>query len=181
MGTLCRGPYRNCHYRRDRATPSAAAVAATALLATKAALIFTAGVVIVSCLAYAVDHDCDETLACEWQLPHMQVKIEGRPALLNKSRMICTHQGVIEIILNEQTAIKAAEYISSCNNKAFWWQVGSQALQGVFTGMTAGATGSVRLIEMGINVGIYYVSKYDKELGTHKPQEQTLSTMQQMT
>lgn len=166
MSTLCRGPYRNCHYRRDRATPSAAAVAATALLATKAALIFTAGVVIVSCLAYAVDHDCDETLACEWQLPHMQVKIEGRPALLNKSRMICTRQGVIEIILNKQTAIKAAEYISSCNNKAFWWQVGSQALQGVFTGMAAGATGPVRLIEMGINVGIYYISEYDKELGT---------------
>ena len=84
----------------------------------------------------------------------MQVKIEGRPDLLNKSRMICTRQGVIEIILNEQTAIKAAEYISSCNNKAFWWQVGSQALQGVFTGMAAGATGPVRLIEMGINVGI---------------------------
>lgn len=80
----------------------------------------------------------------------MQVKIEGRPALLNKSRMICTHQGVIEVILNEQTAIKAAEYISSCNNKAFWWQVGSQALQGVFTGMAAGATGPVGLIEMGI-------------------------------
>ena len=154
MNTLCRGPYRNCHYRRDRATPSAAAVAAAALLATKAALTFTAGIVIVSCLAYAVDHDCDKTQACEWQLPHMQVKIEGRPALLNKSRMICTRQGVIEIILNEQTAIKAAEYISSCNNKAFWWQVGSQALQGVFTGMAAGATGPVRLIEMGINVGI---------------------------
>ena len=80
--------------------------------------------------------------------------------------MICTRQRVIEIILNEQTAIKAAEYISSCNNKAFWWQVGSQALQGVFTGMAAGATGPVRLIEMGINVGIYYISEYDKELGT---------------
>lgn len=80
--------------------------------------------------------------------------------------MICTRQGVIEIILNKQTAIKAAEYISSCNNKAFWWQVGSQALQGIFTGMTAGATGPVRLIEMGINVGIYYISEYDKELGT---------------
>ena len=76
--------------------------------------------------------------------------------------MICTRQGVIEIILNKQTAIKAAEYISSCNNKAFWWQVGSQALQGVFTGMAAGATGPVRLID----VGIYYISEYDKELGT---------------
>ena len=47
--------------------------------------------------------------------------------------------------------------------------------------MAAGATGPVRLIEMGINVGIYYISEYDKELGTHKPQEQTLPTMQQMT
>ena len=86
--------------------------------------------------------------------------------MLNKSRMICTRQGVIEIILNEQTAIKAAEYISSCNNKAFWWQVGSQAIQGVFTGMAAGATGPVGFIEMNINVGIYYISEYDKELGT---------------
>ena len=70
------------------ATGGAAAVAAAALLATKAALIFTAGVVVVSCLAYAVDHDCDETLACEWQLPHMQVKIESQPALLNGSYMM---------------------------------------------------------------------------------------------
>ena len=148
------------------ATGGAAAVAAAALLATKAALIFTAGVVVGSCLAYAVDHDCDETLACEWQSPHTKVKIEGQPALLNGSYMMCSRQGRIEIILNEQTAIKAADYISSCNNKAFWWQVGSQAIQGVFTGMAAGATGPVGFIEMNINVGIYYISEYDTELGT---------------
>ena len=95
-----------------------------------------------------------------------KVKIEGQPALLNGSYMMCSRQGRIEIILNEQTAIKAADYISSCNNKAFWWQVGSQAIQGVFTGMAAGATGPVGLIEMNINVGIYYISEYDTELGT---------------
>ena len=149
------------------ATGGAAAVAAAALLATKAALIFTAGVVVVSCLAYAVDHDCDETLACEWQLPHMQVKIESQPALLNGSYMMCSRQGRIEIILNEQAAVKAADYISSCNNKAFWWQVGSQAIQGVFTGMAAGATGPVGFIEMNINVGIYYISEYDSYKSKH--------------
>jgi len=127
------------------ATGGAAAVAAAALLATKAALIFTAG---------------------GGQSPHTKVKIEGQPALLNGSYMMCSRQGRIEIILNEQTAIKAADYISSCNNKAFWWQVGSQAIQGVFTGMAAGATGPVGLIEMNINVGIYYISEYDTELGT---------------
>ena len=44
--------------------------------------------------------------------------------------------------------------------------MGSQAIQGVFTGMAAGATGPVGLIEMNINVGIYYISEYNKELGT---------------
>ena len=147
------------------ATGGAAAVAAAALLATKAALVFTGAVVVGSALAYTVDHDCDETLACEWSLPHNGVMIEGRPALLNQSYMNCTRGGRIEIVLNEKTAIKAAAYISSCNTNALWWQMGSQAVQGVFIGMATAATGSVGLIEMGISVATYCFSEYDNDMG----------------
>ena len=135
------------------------------MLATKAALVFTGVVVVGSGLAYAVDHDCDETLACEWSFPHKGVMIEGRPALLNQSYMACTRGGRIEIILNEKTAIKAAAYISSCNTNALWWQMGSQAVQGVFIGMATAATGSVGLIEMGISVATYCFSEYDNDMG----------------
>ena len=91
--------------------------------------------------------------------------IEGRPALLNQSYMACTRGGRIEIILNEKTAIKVAAYISSCNTNALWWQMGSQAVQGVFIGMATAATGSVGLIEMGISVATYCFSEYDNDMG----------------
>ena len=146
-------------------TGGAAAVAAAAFAAAKAALIFTGGVVVGSALAYAVDHDCDETLTCKWNFPHEGVMIEGRPALLNQSCMKCTRGGRIEIILNEKTAIKAAAYISSCNTNALWWQMGSQAVEGVFIGMATAATGSVGLIEMGISVATYCFSEYDNDMG----------------
>ena len=146
-------------------TGGVAAVAAAAFAAAKAALIFTGGVVVGSALAYAVDHDCDETLTCKWELPHEGVMIEGRPALLNQSCMKCSRGGQILIILNEETAAKAAKYISSCNTNALWWQMGSQAVQGVLAGMTMAATGPVGLVEMNINVAIYCISEYDKDLG----------------
>ena len=146
-------------------TGGAAAVAAAAFATAKAALIFTGGVVVGSALAYAVDHDCDETLTCKWELPHEGVMMEGRPALLNKSYMKCSRGGQIMIILNEETAAKAAKYISSCNTNALWWQMGSQAVQGVLAGMTMVATGPVGLVEMNINVAIYCISEYDKDLG----------------
>ena len=50
------------------------------------------------------------------------------------------------IILSEETAAKAAKYISSCNANALWWQMGSQAVQGVLAGMTMAATGPVGLV-----------------------------------
>ena len=146
-------------------TGGVAAVAAAAFATAKAALIFTGGVVVGSALAYAVDHDCDETLTCKWELPHKGVMIEGRPALLNQSYMDCSRGGQILIILNEETAAKAAKYISSCNTNALWWQMGSQAVQGVLAGMTMAATGPVGLVEMNINVAIYCISEYDKDLG----------------
>ena len=146
-------------------TGGVAAVAAAAFAAAKAALIFTGGVVVGSALAYAVDHDCDETLTCKWELPHEGVMIEGRPALLNQSYMDCSRGGKIMIILSEETAAKAAKYISSCNTNALWWQMGSQAVQGVLAGMTMAATGPVGLVEMNINVAIYCISEYDKDLG----------------
>lgn len=146
-------------------TGGVAAVTAAAFAAAKAALIFTGGVVVGSALAYAVDHDCDETLTCKWELPHKGVMIEGRPALLNQSYMDCSRGGQILIILNEETAAKAAKYISSCNTNALWWQMGSQAVQGVLAGMTMAATGPVGLVEMNINVAIYCISEYDKDLG----------------
>ena len=79
--------------------------------------------------------------------------------------MDCSRGGQILIILNEETAAKAAKYISSCNTNALWWQMGSQAVQGVLAGMTMAATGPVGLVEMNINVAIYCISEYDKDLG----------------
>lgn len=144
---------------------AAAVVVAAAVCAAKAAVVFTAGVIVGSCIAYAVNHDCDETLACQWERVHLQVNLEGRPALLNSSQMRCTRKGVIDIILDEPTAIKAAEYISACNDKAFWQHVGSQGIQGVFSGLTAGVTGPVGIVEMSIETGIYCISEYDDALG----------------
>ena len=79
--------------------------------------------------------------------------------------MNCSRGGQIMIILNEETAAKAAKYISSCNTNALWWQMGSQAVQGMLAGMTMAATGPVGLVEMNINVAIYCISEYDKDLG----------------
>lgn len=57
-------------------------MAAATWLATKAALVFTAGIVVGSCLTYAVDHDCDETLTYKWLGFYKNVMIENRPALI---------------------------------------------------------------------------------------------------
>lgn len=140
--------------------------AAAVFAATATALAFTTLVGVGSAIAYGIDHDCDETLACEWKDAHKGVIFEGRPALLNQSFMSCSRGGRIDIILNEQVALKAAAYISSCNNNALLWQGGSQAVQGVFMGMAAAATGPVGLVEMSVCVAVYCISEYNKDLGT---------------
>ena len=78
--------------------------------------------------------------------------------------MDCSRGGQILIILNEETAAKAAKYISSCNTNALWWQMGSQAVQGVLAGMTMASTGPVGLVEMNINVLFFCFSEFDIDL-----------------
>lgn len=91
-----------------------------------------------------IAHACDATLSSEWLYSHENVKIENANALLNRSQLICTKGGVLNLIINSDIAEDAAMKISDHNLNQFYAQIGSQFAMGLIGGIfSGGGTGFV--------------------------------------
>lgn len=108
-----------------------------------------------------VAHDCDNTLESPWQLFHSDVLIEKKNALLNRSHMICTTGGDINIIVNPEQAKKAALYISAMNTAEIYVQLKSKLLQGVISGLTGGANPFALSLSVGFYCGALNFGGFD--------------------
>ena len=114
-----------------------------------------------------VAHDCDNTLGSSWNLFHTDVLIEKKNALLNKSYMLCTTGGTINIIVNPEQAKKAALYITAMNVAEIYVQLKSKFIQGAIGGLTGGANPFALALSVGfytgaLNFGGFDFSKTDK-------------------
>ena len=100
-----------------------------------------------------VAHDCDNTLESSWNSFHNNVFIEKQHALLNKSKMICTTGGTINIIVNPEQAKKAALYITAMNVAEIYVQLKSKFIQGAIGGLTGGANPFALALSVGFYTG----------------------------
>lgn len=121
-----------------------------------------------------VAHDCDNTLESSWNPFHNNVFIEKQHALLNKSKMICTTGGTINIIVNPEQAKKAALYITAMNVAEIYVQLKSKFIQGAIGGLTGGANPFALALSVGfyigkLNFGGFDFSETDKSNQKYDP------------
>ena len=100
-----------------------------------------------------VAHDCDNTLGSSWNSAHPSVFIEQKKALLNKSYMMCTTGGLINIIINPEQAKEAALRISEMNTAEIYVQLKSKFIQGAIGGLTGGANPFALALSVGFYTG----------------------------
>ena len=100
-----------------------------------------------------VAHDCDNTLGSSWNSAHPSVFIEQKKALLNKSYMMCTTGGLINIIINPEQAKEAALRISAMNAAEIYVQLKSKFIQGAIGGLTGGANPFALALSVGFYTG----------------------------
>ena len=100
-----------------------------------------------------VAHDCDNTLGSSWNSAHPSVFIEQKKALLNKSYMMCTTGGLINIIVNPEQAKEAALRISEMNTAEIYAQLESKFIQGAISGLTGGANPFALALSVGFYTG----------------------------
>lgn len=137
-------------------------------IAIGAAVVLTGGaaaVVIVAACAtsivaggvglYKMAHDCDATKSLEWDNGHDKVTFNGDKALLNQSILQCPKGGRLTIIMNPVIAEKAADYISSNNNKEVLMKMGSQFVMGFITSFTGGMTVVATAVSGAVTMGMY--------------------------
>ena len=108
-----------------------------------------------------VAHDCDNTLESSWNLSHVNVLIEKKNALLNKSYMLCTTGGTINIIVNPEQAKKAALYITAMNAAEIYVQLESKFIQGAIGGLTGGANPFALALSVGFYTGALNFGGFD--------------------
>lgn len=159
-------------------------------IAIGAAIVLTGGaaaVVIVAACAISVAaggvalfkmaHDCDATLKVNWSEPHGKVRFNQEKAILNRSYLDCPQKGKITIIMDPVIAQRAADFISSNNNKEAMMQMGSQLVMGVITGVTAGASVVAVGVTGAITLALYWPSEAfgDTDFGSNN--EGTASTI----
>lgn len=108
-----------------------------------------------------VAHDCDNTLGSSWNLFHTDVLIEKKNALLNKSYMLCTTGGLINIIVNPEQAKKAALYITAMNAAEIYVQLKSKFIQGAIGGLTGGANPFALALSVGFYTGALNFGGFD--------------------
>lgn len=121
-----------------------------------------------------VAHDCDNTLESSWNLFHTDVLIEKKNALLNRSYMMCTTGGLINIIVNPEQAKEAALRISAMNAAEIYVQLKSKFIQGAIGGLTGGANPFALALSVGfytgaLNFGGFDFSETDKSNQTYDP------------
>ena len=108
-----------------------------------------------------VAHDCDNTLESSWSRFHNDVFIEKKNALLNRSYMICTTGGLINIIVNPEQAKKAALYITAMNAAEIYGQLESKLIQGAIGGLTGGANPFALALSVGFYTGALNFGGFD--------------------
>ncbi len=108
-----------------------------------------------------VAHDCDNTLESSWNLFHTDVLIEKKNALLNKSYMLCTTGGTINIIVNPEQAKEAALRISEMNTAEIYVQLKSKFIQGAISGLTGGANPFALALSVGFYTGALNFGGFD--------------------
>ena len=108
-----------------------------------------------------VAHDCDNTLGSSWNLFHTDVLIEKKNALLNKSYMLCTTGGTINIIVNPEQAKEAALRISEMNTAEIYAQLESKFIQGAISGLTGGANPFALALSVGFYTGALNFGGFD--------------------
>ena len=108
-----------------------------------------------------VAHDCDNTLESSWNRFHNNVFIEEKNALLNRSYMICTTGGLINIIVNPEQAKKAALYITAMNAAEIYGQLESKLIQGAIGGLTGGANPFALALSVGFYTGALNFGGFD--------------------
>ena len=108
-----------------------------------------------------VAHDCDNTLGSSWNLFHTDVLIEKKNALLNKSYMLCTTGGTINIIVNPEQAKEAALRISEMNTAEIYAQLESKFIQGAIGGLTGGANPFALALSVGFYIGALNFGGFD--------------------
>jgi hypothetical protein len=121
-----------------------------------------------------VAHDCDNTLGSSWNSAHPSVFIEQKKALLNKSYMMCTTGGLINIIVNPEQAKEAALRISAMNAAEIYVQLKSKFIQGAIGGLTGGANPFALALSVGfytgaLNFGGFDFSETDKSNQKYDP------------
>ena len=121
-----------------------------------------------------VAHDCDNTLGSSWKSAHPSVFIEQKKALLNKSYMMCTTGGLINIIVNPEQAKEAALRISAMNAAEIYVQLKSKFIQGAIGGLTGGANPFALALSVGfyigkLNFGGFDFSETDKSNQKYDP------------
>ncbi|WP_139422860.1 DUF4280 domain-containing protein [Chryseobacterium mulctrae] len=159
-------------------------------IAIGAAIVLTGGaaaVVIVAACAisvaaggvalYKMAHDCDATLEKKWSLPHNKVRFNQEKAILNRSYLDCPKKGKITIIMDPVVAQRAADFISSNNNKEAMMQMGSQLVMGVITGVTAGTSVVVVGVTGALTLALYTPSEAFGDTDFGSSNEGTTSTI----
>ena len=121
-----------------------------------------------------VAHDCDNTLESSWNQFHINVLIEKKNALLNRSYMFCTTGGLINIIVNPEQAKEAALRISEMNAAEIYVQLDSKFIQGAIGGLTGGANPFALALSVGfytgaLNFGGFDFSETDKSNQKYDP------------
>lgn len=108
-----------------------------------------------------VAHDCDNTLESSWNQFHINVLIEKKNALLNRSYMFCTTGGLINIIVNPEQAKEAALRISEMNAAEIYVQLDSKFIQGAIGGLTGGANPFALALSVGFYTGALNFGGFD--------------------
>ncbi|MDR2921531.1 MAG: DUF4280 domain-containing protein [Tannerella sp.] len=114
-----------------------------------------------------IAHACDATLSSQWDFFHNDVMIEGKNALLNKSHLLCSKGGVLNLIIDPVTASVAAMKISDHNMNQFYAQMGSQFAMGLIGGIFSGG-GIGFVVSSGLALPGYFWGEEDKDDDTEK-------------
>lgn len=118
------------------AASTAATAAATVAVAT------TAGVAVAEYICYKTSHDCDIISQAKWENYHKTVFIEKKNALLDSSFMICPVGGRLEIMIDDDLALSAANIISRANNDDIFWTETNKFINGALSFITGGPFGA---------------------------------------
>jgi hypothetical protein len=130
-----------------------AALAIVATVATGGLAAIVLGVALVACVGsigcgigaiVAINAACKTAESSQWKFYHPDVFIEDKEALLNMSFLKCNKGGIVNLIMNHETAQTAALAISDHNMKQFYAQLGSQFFMGAIGAFFSG--GGVGLI-----------------------------------